>query len=92
MKKVIFSAIAMIAFVGSSMANDIAEKEVTVENLQKISVQETVSAKLFRENCDLVKFRIYNLAIDLGYDSQLATSYSYKAYFNCVSKNLSSVE
>ena len=29
MKKLIFSAIAMIAFVGSSMANDIAEKEVT---------------------------------------------------------------
>lgn len=28
MKKVIFSAIAMIAFVGSSMASDIAEKEV----------------------------------------------------------------
>lgn len=30
MKKFIFSAVAMIAFVGSSMANDVAEKELFI--------------------------------------------------------------
>ena len=33
MKKFIFSAVAMIAFVGSSMAADVAEKEKEVEKV-----------------------------------------------------------
>lgn len=78
----------MIAFVGSSMANDIAEKEISVENLQNISVQEVESSNLLYENCNLVKFRAYNLARDLGYSVDTASDYSYIYYFNCVSNNL----
>lgn len=40
MKKVIFSAVAMIAFVGSSMANGIAEKVIINKD-----IQETVNCK-----------------------------------------------
>jgi len=38
MKKVIFSAIAMIAFVGSSMAADIAEKEKEADKVDCVKV------------------------------------------------------
>ena len=43
MKKVIFSAIAMIAFVGTSMANGIAEKEVEIIT-SKVFVLESVDS------------------------------------------------
>ena len=91
MKKFMFSAVAMIAFVGSGWASDIAEKEIEVQNLKSISVQESESAKLFREDCDLVKFRAYNLARDLGYSVDSSNDYSYIYYFNCVSRNLSAI-
>jgi hypothetical protein len=92
MKKVIFSAVAMIAFVGSSMASDIAEKEVVVENSQNISVEKSESAKLIRENCDLVKFRTYNLALELGYSHDKASDYSYMKFFQCVWGNVKNIE
>ncbi|WP_432672640.1 hypothetical protein [Flavobacterium sp. SM2513] len=41
MKKFMFSAIAMIAFVGSSMASDIAEKEVVIEDLKEVLILES---------------------------------------------------
>lgn len=37
MKKFIFSAVAMIAFVGSSMASDIAEKQIVINEVIKVS-------------------------------------------------------
>ena len=91
MKKVIFSAITMFAFVGSGMASDTAEKDIIIADFNQNSIYltlEKVNMEILDYNCDLVKFRIYNIAIDQGYTPEQATSYSYKAYFNCVSKNL----
>lgn len=38
MKKVFFTAIAMIAFSGASMANTIADEEVVVNNKEKVII------------------------------------------------------
>lgn len=92
MKKFIFSAIAMIAFVGSSNANNVAEKEIVINDSIEISSQKMASTVVLAENCNLVKFRYYNLAIELGYSKDKASDYSYVAYFQCVSNNLKEVE
>lgn len=92
MKKFMFTAVAMMAFVGSSMANSVIEEEITVTNQAKISRQKDGNVQLLTYNCDLVKFRIYNMAIDKGYSPEEATSYSYTAYFNCKIKNLQQEE
>lgn len=57
MKKFMFSAVAIIAFVGSSMANDIALREVELED----------SIQLFDANLDFIGPKedfCYNVAAD----------------------------
>jgi hypothetical protein len=68
MKKFMFSAIAMIAFVGSSMAADVAEKKevVTVENPCKKNFSSALS-----------------YAYSLGADDDLAWQYATIAYLFC---------
>jgi hypothetical protein len=46
MKKVIFSAIAMIAFAGTSLANDIAEKSVITKDVQEFVICQEVNLEL----------------------------------------------
>ncbi len=77
-----FSAIAMIAFVGSSMANDIALREVETANLKEISNEkvEQVEAEI---NCNLARFGAYVDAISAGLSSQDASSASWAIYFEC---------
>ena len=55
MKKFIFSAVAMIAFMGSSMANDIAEKEVAMEDSKEIMTEtiESILGKPTPLDCQL---------------------------------------
>lgn len=91
MKKNIFSAIGMIAFVGSSMANNIAIDNFCEENLSS-ALSEKSDSKMFAENCDLVKYRAYNLARDLGYSADQASDYSYIYYFRCVYNNIKQIE
>jgi hypothetical protein len=87
MKKFMFSIIAMIAFVGSSMASDIAEKELLLNNLETSSYIEKEDNETLRENCDLVKYRSYNLARELGYTVEEANVISYQKYFGCAFNN-----
>jgi hypothetical protein len=52
MKKVIFSAVAMIAFVGSGMASDIAAKKVEVADLKGMSISQIdKNNALFLKDC-----------------------------------------
>ena len=52
MKKFIFSAVAMIAFVGSSMASDIAEKEV------RISIEQDTQINNYNYGGPFVEFKV----------------------------------
>jgi hypothetical protein len=91
MKKVIFSAIAMIAFVGSSRANNIAIDNFCEENLSSV-LGEKSDSKILAENCNLVQYRAYNLARDLGYSADQARDYSYIYYFRCVYNNVRQIQ
>lgn len=53
MKKFMFSAIAMIAFVGSSMASDIAEKDV---ELMSNDYNSCIQEAIFKVNEDEIMF------------------------------------
>ena len=81
MKKVFFTAIAMIAFSGVSMANTIADEEVVTENskieVKKILLQEDTK-------CRAAKFKCYVDARAAGFSVQDATSMSYSIYFTCM--------
>ena len=72
MKKLFFTAIALVAFSGVSMANSVAvEETVIVENV------------LLKDNCTTVAQLAYNLAISEGADHPTAVAYSNIAYTNC---------
>ena len=91
MKKFIFTAVAMVAFVGSSMANNIAIDDLFDESFSP-DLSEKYETKIISENCDLVKYRAYNLARDLGYSADQASDYSYIYYFRCVYNNVKEIE
>ncbi len=71
MKKFMFSAIAMIAFVGSSMASDIAEK------------QEVIVAD---NPCKATFGNALSYAYSQGADDDLAWQYASVAYAFCEAK------
>jgi hypothetical protein len=75
----------MIAFVGSSMANTIDDKEVILK-IKGIS-EKSESKIVLAENCNLVQYRSYNLARDLGYAVEQANVISYQMYFRCAFNN-----
>ena len=73
MKKVFFTAIAMIAFSSASMANTIADEEVVAKELS---------------SCQLVSALAYNYGVNeecMTHSEALA--YSNTVYFNCVMSN-----
>jgi hypothetical protein len=68
MKKVIFIAIAMIAFVGSSMANDIAENELSLSSSSQTLEKETIYLQTTRgfllTRCDVIYAETYAIAFE----------------------------
>ena len=78
MKKVIFSAIAMIAFVGSSMANDIAEVPVKVLN----KIQSTVKSKA-EIDCDKVAKDVWWSWWGNGFSAETADQKKAQAKKDC---------
>jgi len=75
MKKFMFSAIAMIAFVGSSMANDIAEKEVAMTK-NSINLEE-------EGNCNAVYESVWIYSMNHGATEAQATRIALAAKRGC---------
>lgn len=75
MKKLLFTAIAVVAFSGVSIA----------ENRVKESVEKVANKKvLFSTDCTLAKFVAYNDARAAGFSREVATQISYSVYFTCM--------
>jgi hypothetical protein len=87
MKKFMFSAVAMIAFVGSSMANTTVEENCTVRISSEILVENQIEALLVADNCDVAKFSAYADARCSDLTHEEATAHSWTIYFLCMSQN-----
>jgi hypothetical protein len=88
MKKVMFSAIAMIAFVGSGMASDIAAKKVEVADLKGMSISQIdKNNALFLKDCGVAQFSAYVDARAAGFTIAEARGISWNVYFFCVGEN-----
>ena len=83
MKKVIFTAIAMIAFSSASMANTIADEEVVVNNNEKKEV-----VKVKKTDCCFIYELAFDLAISEGAPVESAESAANIAYNNCEKTNV----
>lgn len=69
MKKMIFSAVALVAFSFAGMANEIEEERVIINN---------------SDTCCIVHDLAYDLAISEGADSETAGKAANIAYENCL--------
>lgn len=70
-----FSAIAMVAFMGSSMANTIEVEKVAEEGAEMFKLSST---------CDKVAALSYNLEVSEGATHAQAVAASNTAYNNCM--------
>jgi len=87
MKKVMFTAIAMIAFVGSSMGNTIAEREVMLTASEDTQVAGMDASVVVTKDCGVAKFSAYNDARSAGFTHEQATGMAWNVYFFCMSEN-----
>lgn len=89
MKKVFFSAVALITFSISAMANEIEEKKVDVKTIETEKTEKT-EKKIVKDDCRVMKFTAYSLARESGMSHEAASAYSYQIYFSCL--NVQSIE
>ena len=83
-----FLAIAMIAFVGSGMASDIAAKKVEVADLKGMSISQIdKNNALFLKDCGVAQFSAYVDARSAGFTHDEATGISWNIYFFCAGEN-----
>nr|WP_315218298.1 hypothetical protein [uncultured Flavobacterium sp.] len=80
MKKLVFTAIAVIAFSGVSIASNIVKDNLAKSNLEKVTKKKV---KLSTD-CTLAKFTAYNDAIAAGFSREDALDISYSVYFTCM--------
>lgn len=80
MKKFIFSAIAMVAFAGSSMANTIEVETVKMKTVETEEMRQL-------NTCDNVAAATYNAGISLGMSTSDAYEVSLGAYKACLKTN-----
>ena len=80
MKKLVFTAIAVIAFSGVSKAENLANENLAKESDEKLANEEI----LLSTDCDLAKFVAYNDARAAGLSVEDARSASYSVYFTCM--------
>jgi hypothetical protein len=80
MKKVFFSAVALVAFSFAGMANEIEEKKIEIYKVKE-NVKET------SQDCNLAKFTAYVDARSAGFNDSEARSMSYSIYFLCLRLN-----
>ena len=80
MKKLMFTAIALVAFSGVSMANTIADEEVKKDN----EVKKEVVIQMKADPCQNVCHLAYDLAISEGASHATADAYGDLVYANCI--------
>jgi hypothetical protein len=78
MKKLFFSAAALIAFSSVSMAN-------TIDVEKKIQDESTKTKVVLNSNCNLLSFTVYIASRDSGLTVQQSTANANSAYFQCMS-------
>jgi hypothetical protein len=86
MKKVIFSAIAMIAFVGTSMASDVAEVEKNLLKIKdtKIELQRSnLVASIWFTRCDIIYMEVYGIAFEQFNNLEAADAIALSAAKTC---------
>ena len=85
MKKVIFSVIAMVAFVGSSMANDIGEVR-NIKLLERNTTEDVVlsTPTLLLTKCDIIFLKTYAIAYEQYKNNTDATYIAAGAFQACV--------
>lgn len=80
MKKLIFSAIAMMAFMGSSMGKTV-EKTNNDSNNKTTEKEETVADV----DCNGVRISTKLEALGLGASSEIANAVAWSAFYECMS-------
>ena len=80
MKKFIFSAVAMIAFVGSSMASNEVVKDCLSTNFV-LEINDEM-------DCNAIQAETIQLAKSRGMTDDYASKAGYKMYFWCKSENV----
>ena len=85
MKKFMFSAFAMIAFVGSSMANDSADKEFQYIDTKEIVLknQECSLVFMWLTRCDIIYLRTYTVAFEQFNNTDAANAIAMSAAKTC---------
>jgi hypothetical protein len=81
MKKLFFSAVALVAFSSVSMANNIEIKEI---KLKKVLIVENTTPT----ECSAIKFYYYNHLTSQGVPHDEASARSYRIYFQCMAQAL----
>ena len=87
MKKMFFTAIALLAFSATSMANTIEIKEIVIPAAEgkELNSESKKEIKVIKTDCNLVRFKAYNSARSDGWSHQDASGMSYSIYFTCLS-------
>ncbi len=85
MKKFMFTAVAMIAFVGSSRASDIAEREFQYHDSKKVELknQENGLAFIWLTRCDVIYLRTYSIAFEEFNNTDAANAIAMSAAKTC---------
>ncbi len=78
MQKMVFSAIALVAFSFAGMANG---KEIEIKEPKK---EKKEQVKKVKADCKLIKFQAYTQARIDGFSHEDASGMSYAIYFNCL--------
>jgi hypothetical protein len=86
MKKMIFSAVALVAFSFAGMANEIEEKKVKIETVEMETVNQVkeTSDGINGINCAGIAIDTYNSAIWNGANEKQATKLMTKVFIECV--------
>jgi hypothetical protein len=86
MKKMIFSAVALVAFSFAGMANEIEEKKVKIETVEMETVNKVkeTSEGINGINCSAIAADTYYSAIYNGADAKQATKLMTKVFIECV--------
>ncbi|WP_445718497.1 hypothetical protein [Flavobacterium sp.] len=86
MQKMIFSAVALVTFSVSGMANEIEEKKVKIESIEMETVNQVkkTSDGINGINCSAIAADTYYSAIYNGADAKQATKLMTKVFIECV--------
>ncbi|MGZ9676882.1 hypothetical protein [Flavobacterium sp. GNP001] len=79
MKKLLFTALAVVAFSGAAMAKNFEVKESIKKTSKKITFAST--------DCNTAKFVAYVDAKAAGFSHEAAVGMSYSVYFMCLGLN-----